>query len=275
MKQNLNFSRQLVKDGFLFPLSKGYIWTEEKSGGEIAEVKYNTKQDFLKHFDVLNKKAIKFMLPTNGYVLDDPEYKAIYYEELHLPFPEICLEFLFGSLKTVLYATEGNNFLCLNLFACSNSGGRWVAFPNVFLKKKNTFTNPSGKDPYIALVSIAQNHHLDMGLRCHAQVLLSFLNVLACSNVEISDSTQSHKEGAKIKNGSIPFDSYKILTIKTNQKEYTGNGASPFHGGSSPREHLRRGHIRRLPSGLKIWVNSAIISAGSLGKVHKNYKVKK
>ena len=43
----------------------------------------------------------------------------------------------------------------------------------------------------------------------------------------------------------------------------------------SPREHLRRGHIRRLADGRRIWVNAAIVGAGKgVGVVSKDYALR-
>jgi hypothetical protein len=43
---------------------------------------------------------------------------------------------------------------------------------------------------------------------------------------------------------------------------------------ASPRVHLRRGHIRRLP-GKNIWVNATIVGNSDLGVVIKDYSVTK
>lgn len=42
---------------------------------------------------------------------------------------------------------------------------------------------------------------------------------------------------------------------------------------NGPREHLRRGHIRRLPDGRKIWVQACVVGSRALGVVRKTYAV--
>ena len=98
-----------------------------------------------------------------------------------------------------------------------------------------------------------------------ASTLLNFLNALACSNVH-TEKLPTRKPSKTL--GALPFDEYHVLTI--DRPAGTGNGHA---GGShrSPREHLRRGHIRRLPTGSKIWVNAAVINAGAGGKIRKQY----
>lgn len=44
---------------------------------------------------------------------------------------------------------------------------------------------------------------------------------------------------------------------------------------ASPREHLRRGHIRRLEDGRKFWINAAVVAAGNGGKIHKDYGIRR
>jgi len=68
-----------------------------------------------------------------------------------------------------------------------------------------------------------------------------------------------------------PFDDYHILTIESPKAAASDGG----HGGShrSPREHLRRGHIRRLEDGRKLWINATVVNAGVGGKVSKDYRI--
>lgn len=98
-----------------------------------------------------------------------------------------------------------------------------------------------------------------------------FLNMLACSNVHIEQHAP-RKPNKNAKN-ALPFDTYHTLTVDIPKK----SGASDPRGGShaAPREHLRRGHIRRLDDNRRIWVNSCVVSAGrGFGKVEKDYRVR-
>ena len=62
------------------------------------------------------------------------------------------------------------------------------------------------------------------------------------------------------------------IALSTDSKEITES--SNTFGGThrSPRQHLRRGHIRRLPT-KKVWVNSAIIGNSKNGIIQKDYAV--
>jgi hypothetical protein len=94
--------------------------------------------------------------------------------------------------------------------------------------------------------------------------VLSLLNALACSNVK----TEDRKLSKPLKKGALPFDTYKVLTVES--KRSSGIFGSAISERHSPREHIRRGHIRVLPT-KKIWINNTVVNAGTVGKVHKSY----
>jgi hypothetical protein len=102
------------------------------------------------------------------------------------------------------------------------------------------------------------------------EAVVELLNMLACSNVAMHKTrTDKVKEGKP----PLPFSETWELTIDSPTKP-SGSGGEGLGGSHrSPREHIRRGHIRRYESGKKIWVNAAIISAGTVGKITKTYKV--
>ena len=76
---------------------------------------------------------------------------------------------------------------------------------------------------------------------------------------------------AAISRGAVPFDIYHVLVLKPTQNR---NAESTGGTHASPREHLRRGHIRRLANGDMIWIESTTVNRGVGGKVHKDYEVR-
>ncbi|WP_421408101.1 hypothetical protein [Agrobacterium tumefaciens] len=99
--------------------------------------------------------------------------------------------------------------------------------------------------------------------------------VLNCENVatsEVEPSTKLNK--ARVAKGKEPFFSYKVLALAADRPAMRGEGTA---GGShaSPRLHLRRGHLRRLPE-KTVWVRAAMIGAASeTGVVTKDYRLVK
>ncbi|PZR78056.1 MAG: hypothetical protein DI537_42540 [Stutzerimonas stutzeri] len=93
---------------------------------------------------------------------------------------------------------------------------------------------------------------------------------LACKNVSTRKvSAPAAINRKRIKSGKVPLSDFHVLEIE---------GADGLPGvaagsGTSPRSHLRRGHVRRLGPDRITWVNATIVS-GWGGFVDKQYGVK-
>lgn len=103
--------------------------------------------------------------------------------------------------------------------------------------------------------------------------LLEFLEAMSCTNV----STSIHQEASKAnpkraRQGKSPIWETKVLTIDVPGGRSSGVSSGGTH--SSPKQHLRRGHIRRLESG-NIWVNSCVVGSPENGNVEKTYNIRK
>lgn len=103
------------------------------------------------------------------------------------------------------------------------------------------------------------------------KAVCELLEALACSNVA-AELKPNKKRLAGRRPGELPYDDYHELVV------YVSSGSSDSSEGDGTgakrREHLRRGHVRRYKSGLKIWVPSHVVNAGSAGKLEKHYKIK-
>jgi hypothetical protein len=108
--------------------------------------------------------------------------------------------------------------------------------------------------------------------------LLCFLHALSCTNV-LARESQDQKDLDKInrkrlQKGKRPFFTYKILEIvvpieRSSKQEPSGDEKKR----NPPRMHLRRGHIRRLPSGKRLWINACVVGNRSKGLIKKDYRV--
>ena len=115
----------------------------------------------------------------------------------------------------------------------------------------------------------AEHAYYNLGDEC--QAVLSLIEALSCSNVKATPlATRQKLNKSAAKRGALPFDEYHILTLD-GQSKSTGNSKT-FADRRSPREHLRRGHIRQLEN-KKIWINSMVVNAGNHGKIHKSYEL--
>lgn len=103
---------------------------------------------------------------------------------------------------------------------------------------------------------------------------LELVEALSCSNVSheprsiISKSVNSKR----IRSGKAPFYESRILVVKSSHAESDDVTKKRDCERSSPKQHLRRGHIRRLPNS-NVWINSCLVGNRNNGFIHKSYKV--
>lgn len=100
------------------------------------------------------------------------------------------------------------------------------------------------------------------------------LRIMQCSNVvsEIIPGTGTSKtiNDKRIRKGKLPLYEYKQLVVDLHETRHhvTGIGS-----GVKRRQHMRRGHIRKYQSGLRIWVQACMVGSGELGRIDKEYKL--
>jgi len=233
----------------------------------------------LTHAVDLAKASQKFLLPENGRLYDDPEYRARdETEALHLPYPFIALEYTRrGELesgdrercsKAILFARQRDDFIALMPINWIDSQGLWVPFPEAAIPRVGYLdrSHPLQGGRTAVRVQVQHPQFPVSDYMDEVGALLCLLNVLHCQNVHVERSQP--KKSGRVKS-ALPFDSYHILTIDVPR---TGTGASTG-AHRSPREHLRRGHIRRLDD-RRIWVNATVVGAGrGAGVVTKDYAI--
>ena len=232
---------------------------------------------------------------------DDKEFKALdETAELRLPYPYIALEYhtnghqrdldepigymdgvpqyessdFISAPKRVIYARERQGYIVVTIAFWTRHDAVWRVLPECGLpsigyldRGKPTFGGRPALKVAFEDKRVPMSDYMD-----ELGALLCFLNILQCSNVHIerSESARNRKK-AKLKD-ALPFDTYHVLTIDVPNISGIGNATG---GHRSPREHLRRGHIRRLSDGRRVWVNATVVCAGrGAGVVTKDYEVR-
>lgn len=232
------------------------------------------------HLIDLAGAAQKFILPLGGVLLEDDELKALDgAEALRLPHPYVALEYppKEGGAKMITFAREHQDSASIAVTPVfyTEANGCWTSFPTFYIPANPQNAIEGRHQGKAHLTFIAPTSVKDAASKqvCidAASIVLAFLNALQCSNVHIARS-EPRKASKKVK-AALPFDTYHVLTIDVPGKAGERGGSSGPH--RSPREHLRRGHIRRLADGRKIWVNATVVAAGrSSGKVTKDYRLR-
>lgn len=277
MKQHLNYCRQMALQ-FQRVISALGCNPQSKA--------------ILSHAIDLANASQKFLLPPGGRLYDDPEFRALdETKEIHLPFPFIAIEYqhngytdkdsqtfnngsLVKSSKRIILARERDDSIAIMPICFGDNDGLWGPFPEVAIPKTNFLDRKSIVGGRVAIRVYAQSKDFPLSdYDDELGALLCFLNVLECPNVHFEKS-KKNKEGKKIKS-ALPFDDYHILTVDIGKTKNNPNYKESNSANRSPREHIRRGHIRRYESGLKIWVNAAVVNGGKgVFKAEKDYRFK-
>ena len=117
---------------------------------------------------------------------------------------------------------------------------------------------------------------LQLDVRDEVCALWEFAMTVNCVNVRQETIEPSPALNRKrIKNGKLPFFSYKVLQLPAEPAQGLRAGKVQLEGDrSGPRMHLRRGHPRRLPTGKMTYVRAAIIGSSQKGLVEKSYEIR-
>lgn len=275
---------------------------------KMARIHHPTDADVCERLLSGSEQAQKFILPSGGKIIGDG-LKGLHGDTpLHLPFKKIVIEFevpphqnnglheklgydkLVSSRRRIVFAQETGD--CIDVYlVCDyteHDSIRWVMAP-FFARIKKT------SDIYTE--NVIQNAVLIYGLemkfyptgtildkndnkwmqRAYADLhdeiraVLELIEALACSNVghEALPARKLNKSAQK--RGALPFDEYRVLTVKVNAARSNRDDQG---SGRSLREHLRRGHIRRLHDGRRIWINSCVVAAGASGRIFTTQQIR-
>jgi hypothetical protein len=157
------------------------------------------------------------------------------------------------------------------------SPAAWSAMYGVCFNEKQLQPIPLNKkmmaviDKHIATVGGDFSDMISRDFGTQLVAIASLMAALACKNVSTVDV---HPDPAFVKarkrRGKLPVYSYKVLHIETPLKSSNAADGSGTH--ASPRIHLRRGHIRRLPQHT-VWVNACVVGNKERGILAKDYAV--
>lgn len=235
------------------------------------------------------KNAVKFKIASADQILL-PEINIMneaskFIDEINLPFPLIAIELESKLLRDeqlgdciIVAEDRGDVITAYRLFRAT--GGQWtfiqgddgVLLPYLSLDKKDFTAHLHGCE------FKGMDEQEAQSIRAWERVItlrtiMNLLCVLSCTNAHIEDYPKPSKlkQDMRKKKGKLPFFEFKVLTISSDKSQSTGSQPAGSH--SSPRVHLRRGHIRKL-STKNIWVNSCVVGEKTKGVIHKDYLIK-
>lgn len=245
------------------------------------------------------RDAAHFRLPLDGRVFNLSNTETIagvlekYCPILRLPYPSIALEFGYSSIAegtppegtartaaSVMLAyeqeTDGRKYIMFYPFflALEPDGGKqW--YPNALgaaIDMEQRLMYPIALHTTLKEEEKHSAHsYTEHELNGSLTIFVQFLAALSCSNAATREAIPPNASlnAKRAKTGKTPFFTYKELTLSADRYS-DALGQVGTHG--SPRVHLRRGHIRRLPE-KTVWVNAHVVGDKSKGLVCKDYRM--
>lgn len=235
------------------------------------------------------RSAIHFKLPSGGLILDDGLRGLTGLDNLRLPFRTITAEFSienskYGPTPVVVLAEESNpneaGVVDISVDVFYDVEGRgWLTSVYSFKLRsdgwdQNKETGTWFSDFYLKSLSDKERSAMGAGLNLGWESILELCEALTCTNVshDIEQRAWSAEKNEKRrKRGKFPVWEYRVLTVNTSKNRMPGE----FQGThATPRQHLRRGHIRRLSSGKNTWVQQCVVGKAARGIIEKSYEVR-
>ncbi|MCK4821801.1 hypothetical protein KA005_38910, partial [bacterium] len=247
-------------------------YVEEQDNYSVEAPSYSPKrvviaseltQDMLVDMGRAVENSTDFLDRTFALLPDDTFIQisvVAYFENHWLPMP-------MSWLMPITWDYWGPNMKTLNpLTEPAKNASKFVGIPFVLLPGMfNVLVDQIGKQEAM--------RHTVHDIADEITTMLELCEALACSNVT-TDTTQTENKKVnikRVKKGKLPLYETKVLSIEVPQThERTGIGTQDRR---SPRQHLRRGHIRILQSGSRIWINSCVVGDKEKGRIDKEYRV--
>lgn len=240
----------------------------------------------------------KFVLPDSGMLLGNKVTLQMIGLS-RLPFPQIVIEFpvlnqsdtlapddasKFRSSKRIVvcyeYSNHGKDGFIAWAVSYDNANDAWAPMSfGFFVAYRN-----EDEDPYVRVVSFGvlpekvleaypdaatRQAELLRANQAEMRAVFQLCAALSCTNVT-TDVIRPNREARAARPASTLFD-YHVLMIRPGAEHATSEDKGGTH--ASPRTHLRRGHIRRLAWGPRVWVNSCVVNPSAIGTVNKDYRV--
>ena len=230
-----------------------HTWIDQYSGGTEAALRNAVAG------------AVQF---DCGPVDEIPIGKGVDFCEARAPFPNTLLQFETpssdqgASHALVLWSEQPDGSVQL-IAAQRTRDKKWMTVSPTAVTK-----NEDGSFHYERIGYNEKNTEYVMMMHARA---MNLFYILGCSNVETADNPAPAALNKKrTKAGKFPVLEYKTLVLKLNAPSTTRQSGGGTH--ASPRVHLRRGHIRKIESGRRVWVQACVVGS-THGMVLKDYRI--
>ena len=223
-------------------------------------------------------QAQHFTLPAGGRLFDDglrgldTDLHAI-----RLPYPVITLSFADGARRTLVVAQEqheaGQNTIVVRVAVDTGDGQGWGFFPCTAQPEQRHDDGSVVWQCFDSIGSRLDRTPMHEAVMAAGRGVLELVEALSCNNVaaEVVERVDPAVNARRRRQGKLPMYETRVLVVKVGEQVHAIG--SPVGDRNGPREHLRRGHIRRLPDGRRTWVQATIVGTRTLGVIRKTYAV--
>ncbi|ENO98375.1 hypothetical protein C667_04069 [Thauera phenylacetica B4P] len=219
--------------------------------------------------------AQHFTLPAGGRLFDDglrgldTDLHAI-----RLPFPIVTISFADGARRTLVIAQEqheaGQNTIVVRVAVDTGDGQGWGFYPCTAQPEQRHDDGSIGWQCFDSIGSRLDRTPMHEAVMAAGRSVLELAEALSCNNVasEVVERVDPAVNARRRRQGKLPLYETRALVVKVGDVAHAIG--SPMGDRNGPREHLRRGHVRRLPDGRKTWVQACVVGSRALGVVRKS-----
>lgn len=216
-----------------------------------------------------------FTLPQGGRLFDDGlRGLDMDLHAIRLPYPVITLSFADGARRTLVVAQEkreaGRNTIVVQVAVDTGNGEGWGFYPCTAQPEQRHDDGAIDWQCFDAIGSRLDRTPMHEAVMAAGRAVLELVEALGCHNVsaEVVQRIDPAVNVRRRRQGKLPLYEVHRLVVKVG--DVTHAIGAPVGDRNGPREHLRRGHIRRLPDGRKTWVQACIVGSRALGVVRKS-----
>jgi len=219
--------------------------------------------------------AQHFTLPQGGRLFDDGLRGLD--TDLHaarLPYPVITLSFADGARRTLVVAHEqheaGRNTIVVQVAVDTGNGEGWGFYPCTAQPEQRHDDGSIDWQCFDAIGSRLDRTPMHEAVMAAGRSALELIEALSCNNVsaEIVERIDPAVNARRRRQRKLALYETRVLVVKVGEQVHAIG--APMGDRDGPREHLRRGHIRRLPDGRKTWVQACVVGSRALGVVKKS-----
>ncbi|HRO36693.1 hypothetical protein [Thauera sp.] len=223
-------------------------------------------------------QAQHFTMPAGGRLFDDglrgldTDLHAI-----HLPYSIVTISFADGARRTLVVAQElheaGQNTIVVQVAVDTGDGQGWGFYPCNAQPEQRHDDGSIVWSCCDAIGSRLDRTPMHEAVMAAGRSVLELVEALSCNNVasEIVERIDPAVNARRRRQGKTPLYEVRRLVVKVGEQVHAIG--APVGDRNGPREHLRRGHVRRLPDGRRTWVQCCVVGSRALGVVRKTYAV--